>query len=316
MIESRPKVTVEDSKETKQEFWCSGRTVMLSPEYFPEGDFTKSLPVPLFNVHPITLKVDSFDCSHEDGECTRASAALHALYVLGATGIISRDIANKIHFSGWARVLNEEEKAGRNTRKCILGCRPMAHLLHLWQPHQALDFLYWQEEQDRMDFEGADGANKQYLEEFHRIKCYYRTVGDGKLMFLKKKRGCVSFDMEEVPEVIERMTKLWTVTGGNPDALLSIAVRNCEGATTFPTVKPPAQLPKYHDGLAAPPLTRESEGTSQGAPLYSPHQMIAPVEIAAMDLLINDQQSTWMDGWINFNANDGGLHYLYVASWY
>jgi hypothetical protein len=253
MIESRPEGTVEDPAEVKREIWCSGRTVALALDHYPD-DASKAPPPPAtlgLNVHPITLKVDSVACAHEDGECTRASAALHALYVLGATRIIAGDIVNKIHYDGWAQMLNEEEKAGRNPRKCILKYPYRENLSSLWQPREALDFLYAQEEQDRLELAEAEGAKKLILEEFHRIKCYYRPVGDGKMMFLKKKQGLASFDMKEVPEVIKKMTKLWTALGGNPDVLLSIALHNCEGAKNCP----PSQA--YWTPCGSPPRYEE-----------------------------------------------------------
>jgi hypothetical protein len=84
------------------------------------------------------------------------------------------------------------------------------------------------------------------------------------MLCLKKKRGFVSFGME-VPEVIETMTKLWVMTGGKPDALLSIAVRKCEAPTTFIKTGPPSEIPKdtQGEGISVKETAEPKSTTSQ-----------------------------------------------------
>jgi hypothetical protein len=93
----------------------------------------------------------------------------------------------------------------------------------LWRPYQALNFLEQQEIYDEWDLKSATGAHKDYLENYNRIKSHYKKCGADKMVFLRKKKGSVNFNMKEVPEVIERLTRLWLMTGGDDCILHRIA---------------------------------------------------------------------------------------------
>jgi hypothetical protein len=74
-------------------------------------------------------------------------------------------------------MLKKLEKIGRNPLKYVFQCRTGANLSHLWQPRQALDYLYAQKVHDKLDLAEAVGPGKQILEDFNRIKCYYCSIG-------------------------------------------------------------------------------------------------------------------------------------------
>jgi hypothetical protein len=93
----------------------------------------------------------------------------------------------------------------------------------LWHPYQALNFLEQQEIYDEWDLKSASGVRKDYLEDYNRIKSHYKKCGTDKMVFLRKKKGSVNFNMKEVPEVIERLTRLWLMTGGDDNILHRIA---------------------------------------------------------------------------------------------
>jgi hypothetical protein len=62
-----------------------------------------------------------------------------------------------------------------------------------------------------------------YLEDFNRIKCSYREMNGSLYVYLRKKKGFVTFEMNEIPEVIEKLAKIWVVTGGGSELLHGVA---------------------------------------------------------------------------------------------
>ena len=78
----------------------------------------------------------------------------------------------------------------------------------------------------------ATGDQLDELKEFNRVKCYYKDVGDERMVIMRKKRGYITFGMEEAPEVVQKVAKLWIANGGSASLL------------------PPAMVVQDHNGIS------------------------------------------------------------------
>ena len=120
----------------------------------------------------------------------------------------------------------------RNPNDYLFAKHPGQDNRFLWYPTLAEDFLAAQNARDKKDLAVATGDQLDELKEFNRVKCYYKDVGDERMVIMRKKRGYITFGMEEAPEVVQKVAKLWIANGGSASLL------------------PPAMVVQDHNGIS------------------------------------------------------------------
>jgi hypothetical protein len=227
-VESRPpyKTHYYGIDNSNRKPWCYGSMLKKRPLDVPGADVVREPLSPTlgFHVDPDSLKPYTEWCKHEDEDaCLNSSAALLSLYVLTARSIVQREVLQNIRNLGWSKRLDEEVRCGRDPNKYVYLNIPVSGNPLLWNPQDATDWTEKDLESYNRDLEEATAKELVYLEDFNRIKCNYREINDGLYVYLRKKKGFVTFEMKEIPEVIEKLAKMWAVTGGGSELLHNVA---------------------------------------------------------------------------------------------
>jgi hypothetical protein len=77
-----------------------------------------------------------------------------------------------------------------------------------------------------------------YLEDLNRIKCNYRQINGDLYVYLRKRNGFLIFEMREIPDVIQKLSKMWSVTGGGTECLHDIADKSSALSLQYKKRKP------------------------------------------------------------------------------
>jgi hypothetical protein len=242
--DSRPpyKIHYHGIDSSKRQPWCFGNMLKPRPIDVDGADVVRESLSPTigFHVDPDTFQPYTDWCKHENDEaCLNSCSALLSLTVLTARGIVPRLALIEIRNNGWATKLEAEVRAGRDPDKYIFaGSRAGSALRHLWYPTDAQDYGEKEMTAGKNKLDEAPEGQLVYLEDLNRIKCNYRQINDDLYVYLRKRNGFLIFEMREIPDVIQKLSKMWSVTGGGTECLHDIADKSSALSLQYKKRKP------------------------------------------------------------------------------
>jgi hypothetical protein len=203
---SRPTVPVSESPyiTPPPKTWCFGKTLK---RYAGEGGYTKN-----GYSDPSTVL-----CTHGEGECVGASPAAIALHRLVNTDVVEFKVLQQIIKRGWGQKCEQAVFLDFDPVSTLFHVDHGYDYSHLWRPYMLDEWIDMQEKHFESNLEQAsiedDHDKVKEMQDFARIKCYYKDSGDRRVVTLKRKKDSFTVDMKSTPEVVSKLAKLWVSTG-------------------------------------------------------------------------------------------------------